>query len=98
VVAEPLRLTHNSPVVIIGLTEILMPYMNPALLAGCGRLDTSYEEAAQSLGARPFTASSHRPSSLVAGVALGCLLVSCWQSAPSLPPVPRRRPGGADRD
>ncbi len=71
----PLRLMFNEIGVTIGLTEILMPYMILALLAGFGRLDPRLEEAAMSLGASPFTSFRRivLPLSLP-GVALGSLL------------------------
>lgn len=70
-----LRLIFNEVGVVLGLVEVLMPYMILSLLAGFGRLDTRLEEAAMSLGASPFTAFRLVvfPLSLP-GVALGSLL------------------------
>ncbi len=75
-ITEPLRLINNALGVYIGLIEILIPYMALSLLAGFGRLDRSYEEAAASLGANGFTRFRRVIFPLtLPGVALGCLLV-----------------------
>lgn len=69
------RLLFNKIGVVIGLTEILMPYMILALLAGFGRLDPRVEEAAETLGASPWKVFWRVIVPLtMPGVALGCLL------------------------
>lgn len=71
----PLRLAYDYPAVVIGLTQIMMPYMALCLISGFGRIDTTLEEAAESLGARPVRRFWRvtLPLSLP-GIALGCML------------------------
>ena len=72
---SPPRLMFNETGVFIGLTEILMPYMILALLAGFGRLDPVFEDAASSLGASALTRFRRIVVPLtMPGIMLGCLL------------------------
>lgn len=53
---EPLQLVHNEIGIIIGETQLLLPYMVLSLLAVLQRVDPHLEEAALSLGANPVIA------------------------------------------
>jgi putative spermidine/putrescine transport system permease protein len=74
-ISSPIRLSNNMLGVFVGMVEILMPYMALSLIAGFGRLEASYEEAAASLGANGFNRFWRVVLPLsMPGVALGCLL------------------------
>ena len=91
-IAAP-RLMFNTTGVVVGLGEILMPYMILALLAGFGRLDPRIEEAAATLGAPPHRILQRIVIPLtLPGIALGSLL--CFVLAVSSFVTPKLLGGG----
>jgi putative spermidine/putrescine transport system permease protein len=75
VTSGPVMLMNNMIGVVIGLVQIEMPVMILALIAGLSRLDPVLEEAAQTLGARPWRAFLRVTLPLSApGIVLGCLI------------------------
>ena len=89
----PPRLINNEVGVVIGMTEILMPYMILSLLSGFGKLDVTLEQAAETLGANRFTVLRRivLPLSLP-GILLGSLL--CFVLAVSSFITPKMLAGG----
>lgn len=53
-VGEPVQLVHNEIGIIVGETQLLLPYMVLSLLAVLQKVDPHLEEAAKSLGANPL--------------------------------------------
>jgi putative spermidine/putrescine transport system permease protein len=93
VIDAPLRMVNNYFGAVVGLVEILMPYMALALIAGFGRLNVFYEEAAASLGANAMVRFWRVILPLtLPGVALGSLL--CFVLAISAFVTPKLLGGG----
>lgn len=75
-ISSPLKLVYNTTGVLIGMTQIMLPYMILPLAAVMSRLDPAITNAARSLGARPAVAflKVYFPLTLP-GVMAGLLLV-----------------------
>ncbi|MCH4874726.1 ABC transporter permease [Pseudomonas sp. TMW22091] len=75
-VSHPLQLMFNRTGVLIGMTHIMLPFMILAIYSVMKGISPVYLRAAQSLGAKPFTAfmRTYVPQTL-AGVGAGCFLV-----------------------
>lgn len=76
IISQPLGLIRNTLGVILGMSQILLPFMVLPLYAVMRRIDPEYTRAAANLGAPPFAAFRRvfLPLSLP-GVAAGSLLV-----------------------
>jgi putative spermidine/putrescine transport system permease protein len=75
-VQEPLELVHNTTGVLIGMTQIMLPYMVLPIAAVMQGLDRRLLQAARSLGASPWKTFVWVYAPLtVPGVLAGCLLV-----------------------
>src|SRR6476661_3029331 len=75
-VHEPLRMIFNRFAVYVAMVHVLLPFMVLPLFAVMKSISPSYERAAASLGAPPFTAFRrvYLPQTLP-GIAAGCLMV-----------------------
>lgn len=76
VVTAPLPLLHNLFAVIVGMVQILLPFMIVTLYSGMRSIDRDFLRAAAALGAPPWQGFVRVfvPLSLP-GIAAGCLLV-----------------------
>jgi len=76
IVHEPLRMIFNRFAVYVAMVHVLLPFMVLPLYAVMKAISPSYERAASSLGATPFTAFRrvYVPQTLP-GIAAGCLMV-----------------------
>jgi len=76
IVHEPLRMIFNRVAVYVAMVHVLLPFMVLPLFAVMRSISPSYERAAASLGAPPFTAFRrvYLPQTLP-GIAAGCLMV-----------------------
>src|SRR5260221_3557368 len=88
VIDTPVPLMNNMLGVLIGLTEIEMPTMTLALMAGFSRLDTTIEEAARTLGASPWRTLLRVTLPLSApGIVIGCLITFVLVISPFITPT-----------
>ena len=55
IVAQPVEVLHTELAVILGESQLLLPYMVLSLVASLQKADTHLEEASMSLGANPVT-------------------------------------------
>jgi putative spermidine/putrescine transport system permease protein len=75
VLSEPVRILYTGKAVAIGLIAVLLPFMIISLQAVFDGVSESYEEAALTLGAKPFTMFRQVLLPLIMpGIFSGCLL------------------------
>ena len=76
IVHEPLRMIFNRFAVYVAMVHVLLPFMVLPLYSVMKGIPLSYERAASSLGATPFTAFRrvYLPQTLP-GIGAGCLIV-----------------------
>jgi putative spermidine/putrescine transport system permease protein len=76
IVHEPLRMIFNRFAVYVAMVHVLLPFMVLPLYAVMKSISPTYERAAASLGAPPFTTFRrvYLPQTLP-GIAAGCLMV-----------------------
>lgn len=76
IIDEPLKMVHNTPGVIIGLTHVLLPFMILPLYSIMKSIDMDLVKSAQSLGATPFKSFTKIFLPLtIPGIAAGSILV-----------------------
>ena len=76
IISEPLELLHNSMAVVIGLSQVLLPFMVLTLYGVMKNIDRQLLVAARTLGANPLRAFLEVFVPLTyPGVGSGCLLV-----------------------
>ena len=76
IIKEPLKLLYNQGAVLIGMVYTMFPFMVLPLYSTIEKLDFSYLEAAQDLGATPTKTFMKITLPLTkAGILSGCLLV-----------------------
>jgi putative spermidine/putrescine transport system permease protein len=87
-IARPVRLIFNETGIVIGTTHVLLPFMILAILGSLQLHDRALEDAAASLGARPWRVfwDIILPLSLP-GVAAGALLVFILSVSSFVTPV-----------
>jgi putative spermidine/putrescine transport system permease protein len=75
-ISQPLKLLNSVHAVVLGLVEVLLPFMVVPLLAALKDIEPSVEEAARALGATPRQAFFKVTLPLsVPGIVSGCLMV-----------------------
>jgi putative spermidine/putrescine transport system permease protein len=75
-ISEPLAIVHNTTGVLIGMTQIMLPYMVLPIAAQIEKMDGRLLQAARSLGASPFRTFAHVFFPLtLPGVFAGALMV-----------------------
>lgn len=87
-IQTPLQILYTPLAAIIGMVQVLLPFMVLSIISVLSNMDTSVEEAASSLGARRWTVFLRVTLPLsIRGVASGCVLVFALTIGAYLTPV-----------